>query len=79
MIDLSPQPHDPGSAADTAHSIPRHDPLPQEQGGNRSSARFFSLQRAEGAIQLLSRWAGPAALVLTLVLTLLLIGWLIIR
>jgi len=71
MIDLSPQPQDksPGSA----DLQPRHDPIvssPIETTPNRGLWPF-TYDEAEAGIELLSRWAGPAALVIMLAL----IGW----
>ena len=71
MIDLSPQPQDksPGSADLQS----RHDPIvssPIETTPNRGPWPF-TYDEAEAGIELLSRWAGPAALVIMLAL----IGW----
>ncbi|BAI96748.1 hypothetical protein Sj15T_12040 [Sphingobium sp. TA15] len=76
MIDLSPQPQDKGSSANTAPSAPRHDPVHRESmdGEGPHSRWHFPQEQIEAAIQRLSRWAGPFALLTTL----LLLGWWII-
>jgi hypothetical protein len=72
MIDLSPQPQDKASETADIAPGPRHDPaaaaLPEEQERRASP---FIFERAEAGIQLLSRWAGPLALAITLCL----LGW----
>src|SRR3546814_13324501 len=70
MIDLSPQPQDKGSGANTAPSAPRHDPVHRESmdGEGPHSRWHFPQEQIETAIQRLSRWAGPFALLTTLLL-----------
>lgn len=71
MIDLSPQPQDKSSATTELH--PRHDPIgaaPVETVRNRGWWPFTHAE-AEAGVELLSRWAGPAALALALGI----IGW----
>ncbi|WP_037446455.1 hypothetical protein [Sphingobium chlorophenolicum] len=77
MIDLSPQPQDKGGASKAAPSVPHHDLVRPEQGKAQDApSRWrFPHDEAEAAIQRLSRWAGPLALLLTLCL----LGWWIIR
>jgi hypothetical protein len=73
MIDLSPQPHDESSSAAELHSKPRPDPIlaaPPETVRPRGSWAFTHDQ-GEAAIQLLSRWAGPLALLISVIL----LGW----
>lgn len=72
MIDLSPQPQDKASDAADISPGPRHDPIvatPSEEQQHR--AWLFSHENAEAGIQLLSRWAGPFVLVVTLCI----LGW----
>ncbi|WP_041390310.1 hypothetical protein [Sphingobium chlorophenolicum] len=82
MIDLSPQPQDKGGASKAVPSVPQHDLVRPEQGkaeqGKAQDAQSrwrFPHDEGEAAIQRLSRWAGPLALLLTLCL----LGWWIIR
>ncbi|WP_375195435.1 hypothetical protein [Sphingobium sp.] len=67
MIDLSPHPHDKGS--DTAPP-PRHDLVPghAERREKKRDWGQFSHEHAEAAVQRLSRWAGPVALLAVLLL-----------
>ena len=78
MIDLSPQPQDKKSGSADLHPGPRHDPttapLDRKMPGDASRWQFPH-EGAEAAIQLLSRWAGPAALIVALIA----IGWLLLR
>lgn len=76
MIDLSPHTHDKTADPVEVGPIPRHDPAGDRPEGEMAGGAFprrFTHERAEGAIQLLSRWAGPAALVGALAV----IGWLL--
>lgn len=75
MVDLSPQRHDEGPIPGTPSSL--HGVLNPDgaEGRTLHSTRHFFHERAETFVQRLSRWAGPAALILTLCL----IGWWIIR
>jgi len=68
MIDLSPQPRDKG--ADAAPPPPRHDLVPGRADGREKARgwRAFPHEHAEAAVQRLSRWAGPVALLATLLL-----------
>ncbi|WP_176595815.1 MULTISPECIES: hypothetical protein [Sphingobium] len=77
MIDLSPQPQDKGNGAKAASATPQHDPVLHDAAEKESgrSWRRFPQEDMEAAIQLLSRWAGPFALIATLVL----LGWWIIH
>ncbi|GFZ88064.1 hypothetical protein GCM10019071_17080 [Sphingobium fuliginis] len=76
MIDLSPQPQDKGSGAKAAPAAPQHDPVQtnSREDGNPASWWHVPQEQMEGAIQRLSRWAGPFALLATLFL----LGWWII-
>lgn len=64
MIDLSPDSHDNGPATAELQSRPRHDPLTaaSEEAVGSERWRYLSHERAESAVQWLSRWAGPAVL-----------------
>ncbi|AMK23663.1 hypothetical protein VVT58_04215 [Sphingobium sp. SJ10-10] len=77
MIDLSPQPQDKSSGTKAAPAVPQHDPVLRENGDGKGARQWwqFSHEGAEAAIQRLSRWAGPIALLLALCL----LGWWIIR
>ncbi|UZW55990.1 hypothetical protein NUH86_04140 [Sphingobium sp. JS3065] len=77
MIDLSPQPQDKGGVAKVPPSVARPDPVHPERGkkGNGRVRWNFPHDEAEVAIQRISRWAGPVALLLALCL----LGWWIIR
>ncbi|HKX35796.1 MAG TPA: hypothetical protein VJM79_03915 [Rhizorhapis sp.] len=77
MIDLSPQPQDKSSGAAELHPGPRHDATPADERmkPGDGNARWRSAHdRAEAAVQRLSRWAGPAALIIALGM----IGWLVL-
>ncbi|WP_022683985.1 hypothetical protein [Sphingobium bisphenolivorans] len=74
MIDLSPHPRDSGGG-ETAPVAPQHDPITPDPAHTSSRwSNRFSHERAERAVQLVSRWAGPFALLATLIL----IGWIVI-
>lgn len=67
MIDLSPQPQDKSSGTAELHPLPRHDPVPGHPGGKIDTAWWqLSHDRAEAGLQMLSRWAGPVALIVAL-------------
>lgn len=72
MIDLSPQPHDKSAAPADLHSPPVRD-LP-ERVLAEDARQPFAHERAEAAVQFLSRWAGPAILLLAIGT----IGWLLL-
>jgi len=69
MIDLSPQPQDKSQAAADLTPAPSHDAIPG-RGGEKTAHggpwRYLSHECAEAGVQLLSRWAGPAALIMAL-------------
>ncbi|WP_242122694.1 hypothetical protein [Sphingobium sp. Sx8-8] len=69
MIDLSPQPRDKGSGP-APSTTPHHDPLPGQTGSQEKTRSwwYFSHEHAELAVQRFSRWAGPAVLLMTLLL-----------
>jgi len=77
MIDLSPQPQDKSSGTKAPPSALQHDPVLHDNVDRKGSRPWWQIphEEAEAAIQRLSRWAGPIALLLTLCL----LGWWIIR
>ncbi|HKY79941.1 MAG TPA: hypothetical protein VJM09_00535 [Sphingobium sp.] len=75
MIDLSPQPQDKSSGTAELRT-PRHDAVPgceADQPSQGPRRRHLSYEHAEAGIQRLSRWAGPAVLLVALGA----IGWLL--
>jgi len=73
MIDLSSKSHEQGQDGKKASVAPQHDPVHGESisGEARPSRWHFPHERMEAGIQRISRWAGPLALIATL----LLLGW----
>ncbi|MFC4596092.1 hypothetical protein [Sphingobium sp. EP60837] len=68
MIDLSPQPQDKSSGPTELQ--PRHDPAIIAPVKTSQSRGWWPLthDEAENGIELLSRWAGPAVLLIVLAL-----------
>jgi hypothetical protein len=69
MIDLSPQPQDKSQGAAELNPGPTHDAIPGRSGektARDNSWRQLSHESAEAGVQWLSRWAGPAALIIAL-------------
>ena len=73
MIDLSSKSQEKRRDAKMASAPPQHDPVRGDSvdGDALPSRWHFPHEQMEAAIQRLSRWAGPFALLVTL----LLLGW----
>ncbi|NIJ16216.1 hypothetical protein [Sphingobium vermicomposti] len=65
MTDLPPEADDKSPTTIGLQVTPRHDNISVNTIDHSSSARWriLSAERAEAGIELLSRWAGPAALI----------------
>lgn len=73
MIDLSPQPQDKSATSAELHSSPVHD-IPGRGIVDDARQQPLTHERAEAGVQFLSRWAGPAILLIAIVA----IGWLLL-
>lgn len=69
MTDLPPQVDDKSPATVGLRTTPRHDDVSGSTVDHSSLARWrlLSAERAEAGVELLSRWAGPATLVIAVV------------
>lgn len=79
MADPFPPPRDHSLSSQEAPLAPRRDPTPRaiDDAGRPSLLErvAFPHSRADATIRFLSRWAGPAALIATLVVGI----WLLLR